>query len=133
MRRYVIVLHVAVNYATVYHVTVTHYRNGVKMDSKQAHAIIATEKSAREIKRLAKLQDAERYRVYRVNPITSLLHQLPFVDIAETEKYDTRMYLVIERDCPFDEAKMAVEAARNGKVGVCIKSRWTAYLVKRLN
>ena len=103
------------------------------MDSKQAHALIETEKSTREIKRLEKLQNAERYRVYWVNPITSLFHQLPFVDITETEKGDTRMYLVVERSCPFDEAKMAVKAARDGKMGVCIKSRWTTYLVERLN
>ena len=103
------------------------------MDSKQANAIIATEKSTREIKRLAELQNAERYRVYWVNPITSLFHQLPFVDIIETEECDTRTYLVVERGCPFDEAKTAVEAARDGKMGVCIKSRWTTYLVERLN
>lgn len=103
------------------------------MDSKQAHALIETEKSTREIKRLEKLQNAERYRVYWVNPITSLFHQLPFVDITETEEGDTRMYLVVERCCPFDEAKTAVKAARDGKMGVCIKSRWTTYLVERLN
>ena len=102
------------------------------MDSKQAHALIETEKSTREIKRLEKLQNAERYRVYWVNPITSLFHQLPFVDITETEEGDTRMYLVVERDCPFDEAKMAVKAASEGKMGVCVKSRWTTYLVERL-
>ena len=103
------------------------------MDSKQANAIIATEKSTREIKRLEKLQNAERYRVYWVNPITSLLHQLPFVDVVETEEGDTRTYLVVERCCPFDEAKMAVKAACDGKMGVCIKSRWTTYLVERLS
>ena len=103
------------------------------MDSKQAHALIETEKSTREIKRLEKLQNAERYRVYCVNPITSLFHQLPFVDITETEECDTRTYLVVERGCPFDEAKTAVEAAKAGKMGVCIKSRWTTYLVERLN
>ena len=103
------------------------------MDSKQANAIIATEKSTREIKRLAKLQNAERYRIYWVNPITSLLHQLPFVDITETEEGDTRRYLVVERGCSFDEARIAVKAARDGKMGVCIKSRWTTYLVERLN
>lgn len=103
------------------------------MDSKQANAIIETEKNAREIKRLEKLQNAERYRVYWVNPITSLLHKLPFVDIIETEEGDTRMYLAVERCCPFDEAKMAVKAAHDGKMGVCIKSRWTTYLVERLN
>lgn len=103
------------------------------MDSKQAHALIETEKSNREIKRLEKLQNAERYRVYWVNPITSLLHQLPFVDITETEEGDTRMYLFVERDCPFDEATTAIEAAKAGKMGVCIKSRWTTYLVERLS
>lgn len=103
------------------------------MDSKQAHAIIETEKSTREIERLAKLQNAERYRVYWVNPITSLLHQLPFADILETEEYDAITYLTVERGCPYDEAKTAVKAAKAGKMGVCIKSRWTTYLVERLN
>lgn len=103
------------------------------MDSKQAHALIETEKSAREIERLAKLQYAERYRIYLVNPITSLFHKLPFVDITTTEKSDIRMYLVVERGCPFDEVKTAVEAANMGKMGVCIKSRWTTYLVERLS
>jgi len=103
------------------------------MDSKQAHALIEVEKSAREIKRLAELQNAKRYRVYWVNPITSLLHQLPFVDITETEEGDTRMYLSVGRNCPYEEARTAVEAANAGKMGVCIKSRWTTYLVERLN
>ena len=103
------------------------------MNSKQAHALIETEKSTREIKRLAKLQNAERYRVYWVNPITSLFHQLPFVDITETEEGDTRIYLFVGRGCPFEEAKTAVEAAKAGKMGVCIKSRWTTYLVERLS
>lgn len=103
------------------------------MDSKQAHALIEVEKSNREIKRLEKLQNAERYRIYWVNPITSLFHQLPFVDITETEECDTRTYLVVQCCCPFDEAKTAVDAAKAGKMGVCIKSRWTTYLVERLN
>lgn len=103
------------------------------MDSKQAHALIETEKSTREIKRLEKLQNAERYRVYWVNPITSLLHQLPFVDVTETEECDTRTCLVFERGCPLDEARTAVKAAKAGKMGVCIKSRWTTYLVERLS
>ena len=103
------------------------------MDSKQAHALIEVEKSNREIKRLEKLQNAERYRVYWVNPITSLFHQLPFVDITETEEGDTRRYLTVERGCSFDEANMAVKVAYNGKIGVCIKSRWTTYLVERLS
>lgn len=103
------------------------------MDSKQAHALIEVEKSNREIKWLEKLQNAERYHVYWVNPITSLFHQLPFVDITETEEGDTRIYLYVERNCSFDEATTAIEAAKAGKMGVCIKSRWTTYLVERLS
>ena len=104
------------------------------MDSKQAHALIETEKSSREIKRLAELQAARRYRVYWVNPITSLLHQLPFVDIRdETEGADTRLYLLYKSDCPFEEAREAIATADAGKIGVCIKSRWTTFLVERLN
>ena len=103
------------------------------MDGKQAHAIIATEKSAREIKRLAKLQDAERYRVYCVNPITSLLHQLPFVDVYDESKgVDVRLHLFLDCDCPYEEANNAVATADTGKMGVCVKSRWTTYLVERL-
>lgn len=103
------------------------------MDSKQAHALIEVEKSSRETKRLAELQTAPRYRIYWVNPITSLFHQLPFEDILETEESDPITYLVTECDCPFDESKTAVKAADAGKMGVCIKSRFTTYLVERLN
>ena len=80
------------------------------MDSKQAHAIIETEKSTREIKRLAELQAARRYRVYWVNPITSLLHQLPFADIRdEREGRDTLLYLVLNCNCPSEEARTALD------------------------
>lgn len=104
------------------------------MDSKQAHAIIETEKSTREIKRLAELQAARRYRVYWVNPITSLLHQLPSVDIRdESEGTDVRFYLFCDCNCPLEEVRNAVATADAGKMGVCIKSRWTTYLVERLN
>ena len=104
------------------------------MDSKQANAIIETEKNAREAKRLAELQAARRYRVYWVNPITSLLHQLPFVDIRdESEGADVRLHLFCGCDCPYEEARNAVATADAGKMGVCIKSRWTTYLVERLN
>lgn len=104
------------------------------MDSKQAHALIEAEKSTREIKRLAELQAARRYRIYWVNPITSLLPQLPFVDIRdETEGADARLYLFFKSDCPFEDAREAVATADAGKIGVCIKSRWTTYLVERLN
>lgn len=104
------------------------------MDSKQAHAIIEAEKNAREIKRLAELQAARRYRVYRVSPITSLFHQLPFTDIRdESEGGDARLYLSVDCNCSFDEARNAVDTADAGKMGVCIKSRWTTYLVERLS
>lgn len=104
------------------------------MDSKQSHALIEADKSARETKRLAELQAARRYRVYWVSPITSLFHQLPFVDIYdESEGADVCLYLFLDRDCTFKEAREAVETADAGKVGVCIKSRWTKYLVERLS
>lgn len=103
------------------------------MNSKQANALIEVEKNAREIKRLAELQATRRYRVYWVNPITSLLHTLPSVDIRDENKgADTRLFLFLKRNCPFEEAKAAIEAANEGKMGVCIASRWTTYLVERL-
>ena len=104
------------------------------MDSKQANAIIATEKSARKIKRLAELQVARHYRIYRVTPITSLFHRLPFVDICdETEGKDARVYLCLNCSCSWEEIRNAVVTADAGGMGVCVKSRWTTYLVERLN
>jgi len=103
------------------------------MNGKQANALIDTEKNARKIKRLAELQATTRYRIYWVNPITSLLHQLPFKDINDENKgTDTRLCLFFRCSCPFEEAKAAVEAANAGKMGVCVRSRWTTYLVERL-
>lgn len=104
------------------------------MDGKQAHALIEAEKSAREIKRLAELQVARRYRVYRVSPITSLFHTLPFVDICDESKgADVRSYLLMNCCCSPEEVRGAVAAADAGKMGVCIRSRWTTYLVERLS
>lgn len=104
------------------------------MDSKQAHALIEIEKNAREIKRLAELQNAKRYRVYWVNPVTSLLHQLPFVDICDESKGgDVYLYLFFDCSCPLEEVRNAIDTADAGKMGVCIKSRWTTYLVERLS
>ena len=104
------------------------------MDSKQANEIIKQDKAAREKRWQAERAEEFHYRIYWVNPITSLLHQLPFVDIYE-DNYgaNARMYLFYDRDCPYKEALRAVETADNGKMGVCIKSRWTTYLVERLN
>ena len=104
------------------------------MDSKQANEIIKQDKAAREEQRQAEEAAKRRYRVYWVNPITSLLHKLPSVDICdENEGADTRLHLFCGCDCPYEEARQAVETADNGKMGVCIKSRWTTYLVERLN
>lgn len=104
------------------------------MDGKQAHALIEAEKSARKIKRLAKMQEARLYRIYRVNPITSLFHVLPFVDIHDvTEGVNARSYLLMNCCCSPEEVRDAVAAADAGKMGVCIRSRWTTYLVERLS
>ena len=104
------------------------------MNGKQANAIIETEKSSREIKRLAELQGTRHYRIYWVNPITSLLHKLPFMDIYdEIDGADTRLYLFLDCDCPYKEVRNAIITADAGKMGVCIRSRWTTYLVERLN
>ena len=104
------------------------------MDSKQANAIIKQDKAAREEQRQAEEAEKRRYRVYWVNPITSLLHKLPSVDIYD-DSYgaDARLHLFLDCDCPYEEARNAVATADAGKMGVCIKSRWTTYLVERLN
>lgn len=104
------------------------------MDSKQANEIIKQDKAAREKQWRDKQAEELRYRIYWVNPITSLLHRLPSVDIYDDScGANARMYLYYNRDCPYEEARNAVATADAGKMGVCIKSRWTTYLVERLN
>lgn len=104
------------------------------MDGKQAHAIIEDEKNARKIKRLTELQAARLYRVYRVNSITSLFHTLPIKDIYdEQEGADARSYLLVNCRCSPEEVWDAVATADAGKMGVCVRSRWTTYLVERLS
>lgn len=104
------------------------------MDGKQAHAIIELKKNMQEVMRLAELQVARRYRVYRVDPITSLFHELPFKDIYdEQEGGDARLYLLMYCCGSPEEVWDAVAAADAGKMGVCVKSRWTTYLVERLD
>lgn len=104
------------------------------MNRKQANEIIKQDKAERERMRSIEEADELHYRIYWVNPITSLLHKLPFVDIYEDNNgADTRQYLFCDSGCPYEEARQAVETANNGKIGVCIKSRWTTYLVERLN
>lgn len=104
------------------------------MDYKTAQGIIEADRKDRKAQWEAERELTSRYRVYWVNPITSLLHRLPFVDIRdETEGSDVRMYLFCDCNCPLEEVRNAVAAADAGKMGVCIKSRWTTYLVERLN
>lgn len=104
------------------------------MNAEQANEIVKQDKAAREEQRQAKEAAKLRYRVYWVNPIASLLHQLPFIDICdENEGADVRFYLFFNRNCLLEEAKNAVKTANAGKMGVCIKSRWTTYLVERLD
>ena len=103
------------------------------MNVEQANKIIEQDKDAREEQRRAKEAARLHYRVYWVNPITSLLHQLPFVDIYdETNGADVRLHLLFSCDCSLEEARNAVATADTGKMGVCVKSRWTTYLVERL-
>lgn len=104
------------------------------MDYKTAQGIIEADRKDRKAQREAERELTSRYRVYWVNPITSLLHRLPFVDIYdENEGADVRFYLFFDRDCPLEEAREAVKQANADKMGVCIKSRWTTYLVERLS
>ena len=112
------------------------------MKIEQANKIIEQDKVAREKKRQAENTIKRHCRVYLVNPITSLLHQLPFRDIYETDGHEIAGYkdgeiveghLFFDCNCSLEEAENAVETANDGKMGVCIKSRWTTYLVERLN
>ena len=103
------------------------------MNVEQANKIIEQDKAAREEQRRAAEAARLHYRVYWVNPITSLLHQLPFVDIYDEENgADVRLHLFLGCNCPYEEARNAVATADTGKMGVCVKSRWTTYLVERL-
>ena len=104
------------------------------MDSKQANEIIKQDKAAREKRWQAEEAEKFHYRIYWVNPITSLMHKLPSVDIYD-DSYgaNARLHLFCDCDCPYEEARQAVETADNGKMGVCIKSRFTTYLVERLS
>lgn len=104
------------------------------MNVEQANKIIEQDKAAREEQRRAEEAAKLHYRIYWVNPITSLLHQLPFVDVYDKENgADVHLHLSFDCDCPFEEARNAVATADAGKMGVCVKSRWTTYLVERLN
>ena len=104
------------------------------MDSKQANEIIKQDKAAREKQWQAEEAEKFHYRIYWVNPVTSLMHKLPSVDIYD-DRYgaNARLHLFCDCDCPYEEASNAVKQANSGKMGVCIKSRWTTYLVERLN
>lgn len=104
------------------------------MDSKQANEIIKQDKTAREKQWQTEQAKKPHYRIYWANPITSLLHKLPSVDIYD-DSYgaNARLHLFWYCNCPYEEARNAVKQANTGKMGVCIKSHWTTYLVERLN
>lgn len=102
--------------------------------NKQTDALIEFKNNMQEIMRLAELQVARHYRVYRVDPITSLFHVLPFVDVHDVrDGVDIRLYLSANCCGSPEEVWDAVAAADADKMGVCIKSRWTTYLVERLD
>lgn len=104
------------------------------MDGKQTDALIELKRNMQEVIRLATLQTARHYRVYWVNPITSLFHVLPFVDVHDVrEGADIRSYLLMNCRCSPEEVRDAAAAADAGKMGVCVRSRWTTYLVERLD
>lgn len=104
------------------------------MGYNQTDALIEFKKDIQEVMRLAELQVARHYRVYLVNPIISLFHVLPFVDVHDVrEGANIRSYLLMNCRCSREEVLDAVAAADAGKMGVCVKSRWTTYLVERLN
>lgn len=104
------------------------------MDGKQTDALIEFKKNVQEVMQLATLQAARHYRVYCVNPITSLFHVLPFVDVHDVrEGTDARSYLLMNCRCSPEEVLDAVAKADAGKMGVCVRSRWTTYLVERLS
>lgn len=104
------------------------------MDCKQTDALIEFKKDMQEVMRLATPQTTRHYRVYWVNHITSLFHVLPFVDIYDVrEGTDARSYLLMNCRCSPEEVWDAVAAADAGKMGVCVRSRWTTYLVERLS
>lgn len=104
------------------------------MNSKQANEIIKQDKTAREKQWQAKQAARLHYRIYWVNPITSLLHKLPSVDIYDdNQSVNTWLHLLYDCGCPYEEAYNAIATADAGKIGVCIKSRLTTYLVERLS
>lgn len=104
------------------------------MDGKQTDALIEFKKNMQEVMRLATPQTARHYRVYLVNSIISLFHVLPFVDVHDVrEGVDVRSYLLMNCCGSPEEIWDAVAAADAGKMGVCVRSRWTTYLVERLS
>ena len=102
------------------------------MDGKTAQAYISTVKQARNLKRKAEEEQGPVYRIFWVNPITSLMHTLPYVDVNESKGRSARMWLFFDHTCPLEQVDAALDDANAGKLGVCEKTFFTTYLVKRL-
>lgn len=102
------------------------------MDGKTAQTYINTVKQARNLKRKAQEEQGPCYRIFWVNPITSLMHTLPYVDVNEGTGASARLWLFVEKTCPLEQVNAALDDANAGKLGVCEKTFFTTYLVKRL-
>lgn len=106
------------------------------MDYKQANDIIQQDKADRQKKEDEYLSTCRHYRIYTVNVITSFFHLLPHTDIVEGSSEEDRpscyMYLLFDLGCKGPEVDNAIKTADKGKIGVCVKSRWTTYLIERI-
>ena len=102
------------------------------MDGKTAQAYISTVKQARSLKRKAEEEQGPCYRIFWVNPITSLMHTLPYVDVNEGKGRSARLWLFFDHSCPLEQVDAALDDANAGKLGVSEKTFFTTYLVKRL-
>ena len=102
------------------------------MNGKTAQAYINDVKQQRKREREELEQQGPVYRIFWVNPITSLMHTLPYVDVNEGTGASAKRWLFFDRSCPVEQAHKAINDANDGKLGVCERSRFTTYLVQRL-
>lgn len=102
------------------------------MDGKTAQAYINDVKQQRKREREELEQQGPVYRIFWVNPITSLMHTLPYVDVNESKGRSARLWLFFDHSCPLEQVDAALDDANAGKLGVCEKTFFTTYLVKRL-
>lgn len=102
------------------------------MDGKTAQAYINNVKQQRKREREELEQQGPVYRIFWVNPITSLMHTLPYVDVNEGTGASAKRWLFFDHSCPLEQADKALDDANEGKLGVCERSMFTTYLVQRL-